>query len=382
MRTWGSIWAVGAGILVSIAGCDRGATAEAPIHQVDATEAHTGDAERGPAKAPPSREVEQEGLLIGEYRLPAHPVVDGDTIRVDGVDGSIRLLSIDTEEKLRGKADRAAAAKDFQKYLKRKRGDATRPKKAGTPMGERATEFAKTFFEGAEVVRLERDDPKEIRGYFGRLLAYVFAKKNGRWTSYNVEAVRAGMSPYFTKYGYSHRFHNQFTHAESEARQAKRGIWSTDAQGYGDYDERMAWWNARADFIRAFEHEANARDDYIQLTHWDALQDLENSLGQTVTILSTVDRVQHFKGLVRVLLARQRGSGFPVIFFNEDVFRESGIDRYRREPVTVRGTVERYEKGTYRTLQVVVDDPAQVLLAKLPWPDDGRQHETARDVVR
>jgi endonuclease YncB( thermonuclease family) len=370
---WGGIWAAGACILVSIAGCDRGATAEAPIHQVDDAEAHTGDAERGTAKAQPSREVEQEGLLIGEFRLADHPVVDGDTVRVEGIEGSIRLLSIDTEEKLRGKADRTAATKDFQEYLKAKRGDATRPRKAGTPMGEQATEFAKAFFEGTEVVRLERDDPKEIRGHFGRLLAYVFVKKSGRWTSYNVEAVRAGMSPYFTKYGYSHRFHNQFTHAEADARQAERGIWNANAQGYGDYDERKAWWNARADFIRAFEHEANRRDDYIQLTHWDALQDLEDSLGQTVTILSTIDRVQHFKGLVRVLLARQRGSGFPVIFFDRDVFRESGIDRYRREPVTVRGTVERYEKGTYRTLQVVVKDPAQVLLAKLPWPKDANQ---------
>ena len=32
---------------------------------------------------------------------------DGDTIRVEGIEGSIRLLSIDTEEKLRGRADRA-----------------------------------------------------------------------------------------------------------------------------------------------------------------------------------------------------------------------------------------------------------------------------------
>ncbi|MBW2191958.1 MAG: hypothetical protein JRG93_20710 [Deltaproteobacteria bacterium] len=76
---------------------------------------------------------------------------------------------------------------------------------------------------------------------------------------------------------------------------------------------------------------------------------------------------------MRVLLARQRGSGFPVIFFDEEVFRESGIDRYRREPITVRGTVERYEKGTYRTLQVVVREPAQVLLANLPWPKDANQ---------
>lgn len=369
---WGGVWAAGSCILVSIVGCDRGSTAEVPSQQIDVVEAHTGDADHGTAKAQPPPKVEREGLLIGEYRLADAPIVDGDTVRVVGIEGSIRLLSIDTEEKLRGKADRASAANDFEQYLKDKRRDAPRPKKAGTPLGEEATEFARAFFDGTEVVRLERDDPKEIRGHFGRLLAYVFVEKNGRWTSYNVEAVRAGMSPYFTKYGYSHRFHNQFTHAESEAREAKRGIWNPDAQGYGDYDERKAWWNARADFIRAFEHEANRRDDYIQLTHWDALKQLEDDLGQSVTILSTVQDIRHFKGLVRVALAKQRGSTFPVIFFDKDVFRQSGIDRYRGEPVMIRGAVERYEKGNYRTLQIVVKDPAQVVLASLPWPEEAK----------
>jgi endonuclease YncB( thermonuclease family) len=370
MRTWDSIWAVGVCTLVAIAGCDRGATAEAPIHRAEVAEAHTGDAERGTDTAAPPKELEREGLLIGEYRLADDPVVDGDTIRVEGIDGSIRLLSVDTEEKLRSKADRAASERDFEQYLKGKRGDAPRPQKAGTPMGEEATEFAKAFFKGAEHVRLERDDPKEIRGHFGRLLAYAFIKKDGRWTSYNVECVRAGMSPYFTKYGYSHRFHNQLAHAEAEARQAKRGIWNPDTRGYGDYDERKAWWNARADFIRAFEHEANRRNDYIQLTRWDAPAELEGRLGQEVTILSTVEKIRHFKGLVRVSLAKQRGSAFPVIFFDEDIFRQSGIARYEREPVTVRGTVERYEKGDYRTLQVVVKEPTQVSLSELPWPED------------
>ena len=117
MRKWGGIWAAGTCILVSIAGCDRGVTAEAPTRQVDVTEAHTGDAERGTTAARPPEEVDREGLIIGEYRLSGKPVVDGDTVRVEGVDGSIRLLSIDTEEKLRSKADRAAAAKDFERYL-------------------------------------------------------------------------------------------------------------------------------------------------------------------------------------------------------------------------------------------------------------------------
>jgi endonuclease YncB( thermonuclease family) len=371
MRTWGSILVAGACILVPVVGCDRGATAEAPTQKVDVVEAHTGDtAHRAPTPDQP-KEFEQEGFRLGgEYRLGDKPVVDGDTVRIEGIEGSLRLLSIDTEEKLRSKADRAAVAKDFEKYLEDKRGGARRPKKPGTPMGDRATEFAKEFLEGAGVVRLERDDPKEIRGYYGRLLAYVLVKKDGRWTSYNAEAIRAGMTPYFTKYGYSRRFHNELAHAEAEARSAKRGIWSPDAQSYGDYDERKAWWNARADFIRAFEHEANGREGYIELAHWDAPENLEDALGKTVTVLSTIDGIQHFKGLVRVSLARQRGSNFPIIFFDKEVFEQSGVERYWGEPVTVRGTVERYEKGSYRTLQIVVRDPKQVTLPKLPWPAD------------
>ena len=233
-------------------------------------------------------------------------------------------------------------------------------------MGEEAAKFAASFFAGAEVVRLERDDPKEMRGHFGRLLAYVFVKKAGRWTSYNVECVRAGMSPYFTKYGYSRRFHNQLTHAETEAREAKRGIWSPSAKGYGDYDERKAWWDARADFIRAFEHEANRREDFILLSQWDAFERLEKNVGKSVTVLSTVDRIDHFKGLVRVSLAVQNDRRLPVIFFDRRVFRASGVQGFEGEPVTVRGPVERYEKGRYRTLQIVVQDPEQIGLPSLP----------------
>jgi endonuclease YncB( thermonuclease family) len=367
MRTWGWSWAIVACGLVTTAGCDRGATAEKPVQGIEVGATRTGGSEREETHA--QRGVDQEGLLIGEYALTDDAIVDGDTIRVHGVEGSVRLLSIDTEEKLRSGADRAAVKKNFEEYLRNKRGNATRPQKPGTPMGEKATEFAESFFSGAEVVRLERDDPRDIRGRYGRLLAYAFVKKDGRWTSYNVECVRAGMSPYFTKYGYSHRFHNQLSHAEAEAREAGRGIWDPRSRGYGDYEERKAWWNARADFVQAFEHEANRRSDYIQLTRSDAVQKLEDNFGREVTVLSTVDRIRHFKGLVRVTLALHPGSELPLIFFDRDVYRQSGIERYAGEPVTVRGNVERYEKGDYRTLQIVVHDPAQVTLPSLPWTE-------------
>ncbi|MDH3202534.1 MAG: thermonuclease family protein [Myxococcales bacterium] len=349
-------------------GCGRDATAEGLGTPTGA--AATNSAADPVAGDEEPAEVMGEGLVIGEYRLAPRAVIDGDTIRVENLEGSIRLLSIDTEEAIRSKRDRAAIKADFDEYLKRKQGDAVRPRKAGTPMGNRAIEFAERFFEGADVVRLERDDPKALRGRYGRLLAYAFVQKDGKWTIYNVEAVRAGMSPYFTKYGYSHRFHNQFARAETEARRARRGIWDPNAEGYGDYAVRKDWWDARADFIQAFEHQATGRDDLVVLNHWDAKARLEKMLGDEVTLLGTVDKVEHFRGLVRVVLGGEQANDFPIIFREKEIFDRSDLARYRGEPVTVRGRVERYERGDYQTLQIVVGRPKQIGLPSLPWPGE------------
>ncbi len=361
MGKWGGNWATCAWFALAIASCDHGATAESP------GKARPKAPVAEPATSNPTSEAsaKEEGLLLGVFRLARDPVIDGDTIRVEGLGDSVRLLALDTEERLRGR-DRAAASEDYDAYVKKKRGVPKRTQKFGTPMGEEAAEFARAFFDGVQSVRLERDDPKEIKGAYGRFLAYAMVQKNGRWTIYNVEAVRAGMSPYFTKYGYSRRFDKELALAEAEAKRAKRGIWSPDARGYGDYDERKAWWNARADFIRAFEHEAAHRDDHILLSHFDALERLEANLGKEVTLLSTVDQIKHFEKLVRVLLVLKRGKGFPLIFFDRRVFSDSGIADYYREPVRVRGRVVRYTKGDYATLQIVVEDPRQVTLPSLP----------------
>jgi len=349
-------------------GCDRDATAETSTGQVEGSGAKAGANQARSARGEAERQIDREGVFIGSFELADDPVVDGDTIRVKGLQKSLRLLSIDTEEKFRGPRDRRAADKDFAAYLKQKRGDKRRPQKPGTPMGEAAVEFAKDFFRGADAVRLQRDMGNEIYGHHGRPLAYVSVKKNGRWTSYNIECVRAGMSPYFTKYGYSRRLYKELILAETEAREAQRGIWAPDARSYGDYDERKAWWNARADFIQSVEHEGRQRDDYIFLNRAGALDKLEQHVGKVVTVLSTIDEIRHFKGLVRVDLHGTPKRVFPVIFFDRAVFRQSGIEDYWREPVTVRGKVERYEKGDYRTLQIVVTDPAQVVLPTLPDP--------------
>ena len=314
--------------------------------------------------------LEKPGLVIGEFKLAAKdPILDGDTVKVAGLQSTLRLLAIDTEETFKNEQDRRDAADDFDAYLRKKRGDRARPVKAATPLGEEAKKWAKEFFQGATRIRLERDHPREIRGVYGRYLTYIMVEKDGAWLNYNLECVRAGMSPYFSKYGYSRRFHDQFVTAQKQARQARRGIWDPSKQKYPDYDERLAWWDARADFIRAFENEAGDKQHYIPLTNWDSMQRLEAHEGREVYILGTVARVKlGQKGPSKVFLARRRTSSFPIVFFDKDVMGNTRIADARGEFVVVRGTVSKYF-NKYRKvdeLQVVVTLPGQVELSEIP----------------
>jgi len=110
---------------------------------------------------------------------PVVRVVDGDTIRVryEGRDESVRLLCINTPERVES-----------------------------------------GFEEATEAMRgLEFERPGEPeRDRYSRLLAYVFV--DGR--NVNVEMVRLGWTPFWTKYGRG-RYAEDFESAEVEARAAK-----------------------------------------------------------------------------------------------------------------------------------------------------------------
>ncbi|MHB8874543.1 MAG: thermonuclease family protein [Myxococcaceae bacterium] len=311
------------------------------------------------------KQFERVSLEIGEFELAgAGAVIDGDTIKVKGLDNSMRLLAIDTEETFKHDDERQAYAAGFEQYKKAMRGDNPRPVKMATPLGEEAKKYAEGFFEGVRTVRLVRDHPGEIRDYYNRYLAYAFALKNGEWLNYNLECVRAGMSPYFNKYGRSRRFHKEFLSAQAEAREAGRGIWDPKKEHYDDYDQRIAWWTAREQAITRFEKRAQENEDYLVLTRWDALLRLERNVGKTVTVLGAVSQVKlGDKGPTLVKLSRTRGNDFDVVFFDKDVFLSSGILQNRGEYVQIRGVVvkhfDRYRK--LDRLQLVVSLPGQVV---------------------
>ncbi len=284
------------------------------------------------------------GLRVGDFRLASPSVVDGDTIKVVGIEGTLRLLAIDTEETFKSDKDRRAYDEGLEAYLAKKQAGKERPIKAATPLGMDAKHWAEEFFEGVREVRLERDHPKELRGRYGRLLAYVMVEKDGEWLNYNVECVRAGMSPYFTKYGYSRRFHDQFVEAQDEARRAGLGIWDPEGEHYQDYDLRLRWWDARADVIQRFERESQDQENFVTLTNWDSIDRLEALEGEEVVVLATVGDVRPREGKkpARVMLSRRMFSDLPLVFFDDEVLARSNVQAARGEFVRVTGTVSRY----------------------------------------
>jgi endonuclease YncB( thermonuclease family) len=308
------------------------------------------------------------GIVLGTFPLANKPVVDGDTIKVVGLDASLRLLGLDCEETFKSDKDWRRYEAGFDAYLAAAQGDSPRPVKIATPLGMDAKKFAMEFFEDITEVRLERDHPKDIRDRYNRYLGYVLAKKGGKWLNYNVECVRAGMSPYFTKYGFATRYHPEFVAAQKEARAAKRGIWDPATEHYRDYELRLRWWDARAEFVAEFERDAEGRNDFIVLTHWDALDRLEQAEGKEIELLGTVGDIRIGKGgaPTRVLLGRRMFADFPLVFFDDEVYAKSGIEKANGEFVRVRGTVTKYKFRARRgrpggeQLQIVVKRPEQI----------------------
>jgi micrococcal nuclease len=136
--------------------------------------------------------------LAGQYQVVR--VVDGDTIviKYNGKYEKVRLLCVNTPESVHP------------------------DKKQNIPMGKVAARYTqkKLIDEYGEYVDLEFEIDR-LRGNYGRLLAYVFV--DGQ--NLNLDLVRQGLSPYYTKYGRSQKYDAEFRAAEKHARKEKLNIW-------------------------------------------------------------------------------------------------------------------------------------------------------------
>ena len=133
--------------------------------------------------------------IAGQYQVIR--VVDGDTIviKYDGKYEKVRLLCVNTPESVHP------------------------DKKQNIPMGKVASKYTQKKLIGKSV-DLEFEI-KKLRGNYGRLLAYVFV--DGK--NLNLDLVRQGLSPYYTKYGKSEKYDAEFRAAEKQARKEGLNIW-------------------------------------------------------------------------------------------------------------------------------------------------------------
>jgi endonuclease YncB( thermonuclease family) len=89
------------------------------------------------------------------------------------------------------------------------------------------------------------------RGNYGRLLAYVFLDRQ----NFNVELVRKGLSPYYTKYGASKNYHAAFRPAERFARENKEGIWAGSGLSSRAPSQKQSGTRATGCRVKAVDHE-------------------------------------------------------------------------------------------------------------------------------
>ena len=317
-------------------------------------------------EAPPARGSATSELQVPAELFPVTRVVDGDTIYVEraGQVEKLRLLSVDTEEKLTGNSNLG-------------------PNKPETVFGEECALWAAEFFEarateeGPARVGLRFPGGVEARDIYGRLLCHVILDDG---TDFNLLLVQKGKSPYFNKYGNSRICHADFVAAQRAAQAEKLGIWNPATNAAATpgapaakrpYAKLMPWWQARADAIDAFRT-ASAADPAGHVDSEDPVglaaavklgepvrvfgspyQLFDEQDGSLTVLFRAPDRDQPLRG--RISKARR------------PAFEAHGIERtteeFHQNYVWVTGVVTNAAPDARPGFDLVLDDPQQWALA-------------------
>lgn len=274
-------------------------------------------------------------------------VVDGDTLRVrrNGKSQSLRLLSVDTEERL-GPGHPASA---------------TKPQ---TVFGEETALWAEKLFAGLAKdgapakVGLVFPGGAEKHDVYDRLLCHVLLPGG---EDYNLMLVKLGKSPYFNKYGNDSIDDASFAAAQRSARQAKLGIWdpATNEPKTPDapsarrpYAELIAWWNARSIAVENWRKVSAARPSAVDAEDAEALARAEAS-GEDVDVFGELERIFEEKNGERTVLFRgvEKGSALRIVVplalkeAHAALDLDAATREFRQNYVWVHGKIGRGPRG-------------------------------------
>lgn len=211
--------AAGLVLLVVLSGCASVPGPESPAGSADGPATTTAPAEPAgagsttPGTPGPSEQSEATPVPSTAPRVTVEvvDVVDGDTVKVrfrNGTRETVRLLGVDTPE-VRGEN----APDEFEGVPSTDEG-----RQCLRTAGERASAHAEATLLG-ETVGLGFDESEGRRGYYGRLLAYVYV--DGRQFNYGLVA-----DGYARMYDSSFVERPRYAAAERAARSAGRGLWT------------------------------------------------------------------------------------------------------------------------------------------------------------
>jgi micrococcal nuclease len=283
-------------------------------------------------------------------------IVDGDTVHImrNGQKEKLRLLSVDTEEKLTP-------------------GMKSTPSKPQTTFGEETRLWTTAYMEqyrdesGKLSIGLAFPGGREARDVYGRLLCHVVMPDG---TDFNLLLVQLGKSPYFNKYGNSRICHEQFVAAQRQARHDRLGIWdpttnqpldATAPVAKRDYARLLPWWQARADAIQGLRDRLRAGDEGL-LDAEDPAPLLDaTQRGAKVEVFATPDRFYEEKdGSLTVLMrAGSKDSALRVVIPAEareafkNVKLEELTEEGRQNYVYVHGELSNGPRGP----QLITNSP-------------------------
>ena len=198
MRRTRLVALVGVVLLVALAGCTGSPAGESSTPEEPNTESTE-------TTTPPDV-VDGESVTVTVTR-----VIDGDTMEIEyanGTEETVRLLGVDTPETTlsRVSPDEFAGISDT-----------TAGRDHLFNWGERATTFAEDELEGTQV-HMVFDPDSDRRGYFGRLLVYLYVDGE----NFNERLLAEG---YARMYDSQFSLREEFATAEQEAQATDVGLW-------------------------------------------------------------------------------------------------------------------------------------------------------------
>lgn len=299
-------------------------------------------------------------LIIGNFKISK--VTDADTFRFENLDKSTRLLGIDAEETFKtadAEQKTNEIAENWEAFYMSEKGDNKFPVKADSPLGFEGWKWAEDFFKNVDYVRLEKEDDERTLDIFGRYLVYAIAvMKDGTEVNYNVECVRQGYSPYFNKYGNSKRFHNEFIEAQNYAKENKLGVWNPDKKHYPDYEERLVWWNTRADQLENYDKKYSGDENYFNLASDKDYKRLSDYVGKEITVFGGIGQILSDKQPTLLRIPHTKDENFDIVVFpeNSGLLQELDIDNKKEYYIYIKGTLEVFNDR----FQIVLKDKEQL----------------------